>query len=272
MKRLLCFAYGLRRVEQLAGMALLLFVGGCAALQLSSQWTENAVSVDGRVDDWSGKTTSIGAKRLTIGFANDTNYVYMMLATTDRATSRMLVMQGLTIWFDTSGGRTKSYGIHYPIGLFSGGSGGGRQAESDPFSPMGGNSPMSQLEVLRPGQDDVRRLQIASAQGIQARVSYTETGFVYELRIPYASAERFPYSLRARPGSVIGVGLETPDVGGSQASSGAAPGGGGGGRGRGGRGGGSSGGSETQGTQAPVEPLKDWMKVQLFSPDSLRTK
>ncbi len=268
MKRILSSAYGLRDIERMAGMALLLVVGGCGTLQLSSQWTGNAISVDGRADDWTGKTTSIGTKKMAIGFANDTNYVYLMLSTTDRSTSRMLMMQGLTVWFDTAGGRTKSYGIHYPIGLFSGG---GRQSESDPFSATRGNSPMSQLELLRPGQDDARRLPVSVAQGIQARVSYTDAGFVYELRIPYASDAHFPYSLCARPGALIGVGLETPDVGGSLAGSSATS-GGGGGRGRGGRGGGSSGGSEPERTQAPPEPLKDWMKVQLFSPDSLRTK
>ncbi len=135
---------------------------------------------------------------------------------------------------------------------------------------------MSDLEILGPGSNDRRRMQIASAVGIQARVRFEDPSFVYELRVPYGSDAGLPLSIRAASGTQIGVGLETPDIDSPSSSFSSSSGGaGGGGRGgRGGRGGGGSGssGSESERPQQTIEPLRDWMVVQLVSPDSVKTK
>ncbi len=255
-------------------MFVLVLLGGCGSLQLSSRWPEQAIVVDGITGEWANKTTSIESKKLTVGFANDSNFVYMMLSTSDRALSHMLATQGLTVWFDPSGGRKETFGIHYPLGLF-GGKSGGRGTETDVKDVFRVSASMSELEILGARKDDTRRMSVLAAGDIQVRAKVDQTSFSYELRIPYATDERIPFSIRAKPGTPIGVGLTTPPAetaDGSLSGSSSAGGGGGGGRGRGGRGGGSSMGSEPDRARQTVEPLSEWMTVQLMSPDSVKVK
>ena len=147
-----------------------------------------------------------------------------------------------------------------------------RKGQMDALNALKGGSSMSELELVRPGAEKPERVSVLAADGIQARVKYEDPAFVYELRIPYTADKKFPFSIGAHSGTVIGVGLETPDLGGSSGSGGGSPGATGGGRGRGGRGGGASTGSEPDRIQEQAEPLNDWMRVQLLSPDSVRTK
>ncbi len=255
----------------LLGIVLLITVGGCSSLQIASRWKDDAIRVDGKNDDWAGKTELIQAKKLTVGFSNDSDFVYVMLSTTDRATSRMLMTQGLTVWFDTAGGRTKVFGIHYPLGLFGSRSGRGRDEQGDPFGAFRGNTSLSEMEILGPGSDDVHRVPVSSADGILARGSASESGFVYELKVPYTSNERQSYSIHARTGSLLGIGFLTPEMSAAESGSGESSAGTGGGRGRGGRGGGgSSMGSTPDRVQSSVEPLREWMTVQLVAPDSAK--
>ncbi len=259
-------------LRHFTGFLILFLLGGCTSLQLTSRWSNQPVNVDGSSSEWADKTATIESRKLTVGFANDTNYVYMILSTNDRTVSRMLMGQGLTVWFDPQGGRDKTFGIHYPLGAFSARSSRNGGTRPDPAGAFKGGESMSELEIVGSESDSPHRMQIMAAGGIQAKVKYEESSFVYELRVPYMSNERFPFSVRAKSGAQIGVGLETPDADNSSGGSGGASAGGGGGRGRGGRAGGSSVGSDPDRVQVSMEPLKDWMKVQLTSPDSVRVK
>ncbi len=257
------------RANSLSAFVLLLLVAGCSSLRVPSRWASGSIAVDGKSDDWAGKSTLLRGEKLAVGFANDTNFVYVMLATADRAITRLLMTQGLTVWFDTSGGRATTFGIHYPLGLFSGRPEGGREGQGDPFGAFRGDNSTAELEVLGRRSDETRRLPVIAANGILARISVSESGFAYELRVPYATASPFPFSIRARSGSVIGVGFVTPEMSPTEGSSEESSGGRSGGRGRGGRGGGGSptGSAQDRATSA-VEPIREWMAVQLVSPDS----
>ena len=102
---------------------------GCAStMNLPSHWNDHKIEVDGKNADWD-ITYLIDDNKLVIGFVNDSDFVYLMLATNDR-TLAMSMMRGLTVWFDPKGGSDKSFGIRYPLG---GGLGrkGGSFAEGD---------------------------------------------------------------------------------------------------------------------------------------------
>ncbi len=255
------------------GVFVLLILGGCGSLQLASRWPEQAIVVDGVTSEWRDKTSSIESKKVTIGFANDSNFVYMMLSTSDRALSRMLATQGLTVWFDPAGGRKETFGIHYPLGLLAGKSG-TQGTDTDVKDAFRVSASMSELEILGASKDDTHRMSVLAAGDIQVRAKVDPSSFSYELRVPYAADDRIPFSIRAKSGSLIGVGLTTPptETGDGSLSGGASAPSGGGGRGRGGRGGGSSMGSEPDRLRQTVEPLRDWMTVQLISPDSVKAK
>ncbi len=247
---------------------LLMTVGGCASLEVASHWPQKPITVDGNKSEWADETFLVNDNKLTVGVANDSNFVYLMLSTSDRQLARMIVSQGLTVWFDPEGGRGKYLGIHYPLGFTGGGNDQAATAQRRTVASL------SELEVLGPGSDEQHRFPVTATEGLQARFNLGNTSITYELKVPYTEGAGFPYSVKSKRGAPIGIGLETPrEYAAPDQSSGGGQ-GSGGGRGRGGRGG-SSGGttdSDARRTQESAGPIKQWMKVQLVSPDSVRAK
>ncbi len=252
-------------------------IGGCAAtMNLPSHWTDHKIVVDGRNGEWD-ITYLIDDNKLVVGLLNDSNYVYLMLATNDRPLA-MSMMRGLTVWFDPKGETNKSFGIRYPLGGAFGrgnrtGGDEGRDAFQEPAPDLGMTN--TEIEILGPGKNDSHRMQIMETGGIQAKVNMTGNSLVCEMRIPYR--ETFPFTIGVKSGAPIGIGLETSRVnmlprnpggereggeGGGMGEGGEGGYGGGGmrGGGRGGRGGMGEGGSRES-----MEPLDIWMKAKLLT-------
>jgi hypothetical protein len=288
-------------LSQILPITALVFAGilmdGCATtMHLPSHWNENKIVVDGKKTDWD-VTYLIDDNKLVIGFFNDSSFVYLLLATNDRPLA-MNLMRGITVWFDPQGGTEKTFGIRYPLGgVFGRGTRSGEDREGDAAQSMEvPGARATELEMLGPKDNDRHRMQIMETGGIQAKVSLTGNSFVYELRVPYSDA--YPFSINTKPGSVIGLGLETAQArpggkseshvgegregggmrgggdgegteggegGGMEGDGEGGYGGGGGmrGGGRGGRGGLGRGGSGTS------EQLDMWMKVPLLAKDTL---
>jgi hypothetical protein len=123
--------------------------------------------------------------------------------------------------------------------------------------------PPNRLELYGPGKGDAHNFIVDAAPGIAVKVGQVEGYLVYELKLPLARTSETPYAIEAKPGSLIGVGLETPKFERPERRGGF--GGGMGGRrggGMGGRGGGM--GGRREGFEAP-KPIKEWAIVQLAS-------
>ena len=262
---------------------LLSFVfDGCGTtMHLPSHWTEKNVVVDGKNNEWD-RTYLIDDNKLVIGFVNDSNFVYVLLATNDRPLA-MTMMRGLTVWFDAQGGNDKTFGIHYPMGgMFShagrSGATGNDESTIEPF-----DLPPTELEILGPGKNDRHRMQIMETGGIQARYNMTVNSFVYELRVPFAVGDQFPFAIHSKAGGAVGLGLETSQGRMQRKEQGASERGGGmeaadergdeseGGLGgmRGGGRGGERGGLGQGGLKESSGSLDMWMRVQLVAKDSL---
>jgi len=133
----------------------------------------------------------------------------------------------------------------------------------------------ARLELLGPGKDDRRSLQLDHTPGIEVRIGRVEGSVVYELKVPLQVDDGHPYAIGARPGATIGIGLETPEVekpesagdAGMPGKGGRPP--GGGGMGGGGMGGGppmGGGGHGRPGGFEPAKPIKAWATVRLAAP------
>jgi hypothetical protein len=254
-----------------------LVVGGCKSLEVPSHWTNEKITVDGVGDEWSNRTVLLERGKLAVGILNDTDYLYVFLSTHDKALSREIMVEGLTLWFDPEAGQHRTFGIHYPLGLQSS----GLSVKLDVGQPLASgltsestSSLLRNLEVLGPGKNDRRKMPVQSAEGIQAKADYANEVFACELRVPYIESNRYPYSVRAGSARMITVGFETPehdirvrDLAGSTDMGG----GSGGGR-RGGRSSGSSSGTDPERISGEQGPLKVWADVQLASSDSASTK
>jgi hypothetical protein len=250
-------------------------------------------------DEWENARNYFEKEKVTVGVVNKPDTVYVRLSTRDLQIQRNLLALGLTLWFNERGGRNKTIGIHFPIGM----QGGGRPMmdrntpndrsntpndRSETPTARGNNqeqlkklldSSQMEVEIIGPGKNERSTVSIIDAQqyGIQCRIGDMQGNLVYELQIPLKRTESCHYGIARKEVSAIGLGLETGKMdfekmrqqGGERGRSGGMrPGGGigggmGGGAGRGGGRGGSTGGGMGSRGQRMMESLELWLKVRL---------
>ncbi len=270
-----------------------LLLAGCKKSELASKWRDGLVVVDGENHEWDGAITYFDDENAAIGVINDERYLYISLLTTSQTLQQQIMRSGFTLWFDPEGGKKKTLGIRFPLGMNPGGmEGGGPGPGGLEFGGRGGFAPQNfdslqqvfmeaqtALEILGPGEDDVRRVLLAEAPDLFVTAGVSSRGLVYELRIPLATSDTQPYAIGTTAGAVVGLGMETPEMdmsamrerrsgppggGGMPGGGGGMPGGGmpGGGM-RGGPGGGAGG----ERPKMP-EPLKVWTKITLAAAGS----
>jgi uncharacterized membrane protein YgcG len=254
-----------------------------------SHWRTTDITVDGVPTDWAGPLVPFNDQPVSIAAANDREFLFLIL-TTSEASARMQIMrQGLVVWFDPGGGDKKHFGIKFPVGGAPEGARGGHRAfgsappqgqstdDDHPQPPPDAqNEPPNRLEIFGPGKDDARSFTADKAPGIEVKVGQAEGLLTYELKVPLEANDAHPYALNAKPGSAIGVGLETPKTEmtegrgrGSGGYGGGGRGGGGfGGGGMGGHHGGGGGGGGQRGAYQRPNPLHGWMTVQLAAQDT----
>lgn len=255
-------------------LALALGLAGCRTFNTfstESRPLDHQVIVDGKTEDWGGDLFVAEGERIELGFLNDRENLYVCLLTTDNFVRAQILMQGLTVWFDSKGGTNKVFGIKFPVGLPPG----------ERKMPLGDNPegpdlenlpkvPMTEMEIIRPEKEPAQKLNVAEARGIEVKVVPSSGLIVYELKIPLVKTEQHPIAVGVEPGKTIGIGFETPKFDPSQMPrrrGGGIPGGGrppmGGGAGQEGMGG------YGRGFQLP-EGLKMWAIVSLAQGQSGR--
>jgi hypothetical protein len=252
-------------------LVLFLFFTGCSTLQLESTWKDRDITMDGKSGDWLGAKYYFEDSGISLGLINDSQYLYVSMMTENPMIRGQVMQQGLIVWFDSRGGKNKTFGIKYPIG---------RQRETekgegmDPQKMMDEltreemmqrlQEAMTDLEVLGPDEEVLAKMDIEEAQGIVVKMRNAAGTFVYELKVPLAASEEFPFAVGVAAGDIVGVGLISPKMemrrpSGMRGGGLMPPGGGGMGGGMGGRGG--------MGSMGRIMPqdLKIWAKVRLAS-------
>ena len=278
------------------GVAVMIAIaaGGLLAAKhqrIESRWRDREVVIDGDNGEWAGPLVPVEENHpITTAAMNDGQFLYVVLSTSDMAARRQIMRQGLIVWFDPSGGDKKHFGVKFPVGVlpedapdrrrggYRRGPGGGGRPAGDPGSRDPGQpdqpaqlEPTNRLEIYGPQKDDAHSFVTEMAPGIAVKVGEVQGYLVYELKVPLARTADWPYAIEAKPGALIGFGLETPKIERpsreGQGGMGGFGGGGGGMGGRGGRGGGGmggrrgGGGDRSQSEQA--KPLKSWATSQL---------
>lgn len=252
----------------------LIILGGCSQekLELRSDWRDREIAIDGKSDDWLGAMYYFGEENISIGLLNDENFLYICLIAEDQFIRTRVMMQGLALWFDPDGGKKKTFGIKFPLGM---------QASEMPMRPgfpmrmeederdqeqiqESLQEAMNELEILGPGKDESKRMSVEEAKGISIHVKPSSGIIVYELKVPLHQSEEYPYAVGAKAGDPIGIGFLSPKIEMGKLR----PGGGGGMPGGGGRGGieGMSGGRGMPGggrMAGMPKAIKVWAIVQL---------
>lgn len=273
-------------------MGLLTFYfTSCANLQFQSGWRDWDINIDGKSEDWVGSLTFVDKQNISLGVANDKDFLYICLAAEDQAVISRILRQGLILWFDPEGGKEKTFGIKYPVGR-QGTQPGEREMmipdnEVDRQKMRRAMMAISnELEILQESKVPIRT-SIENLKGIEVSLKRSTGLIVYEVKIPLQENQDFPFAVGAEVGSEIGIGIEVPKMtmnmkrapGGMGGRGGGMGGGGmggrgggmGGGGGGGGRGGGMSGGMGGRsggmtGQRGNMQKgIKIWATVQLAS-------
>ena len=245
-------------------LTLSLLHSGCSTLQLESTWKDRDITLDGKGGDWLGAKYYFEDSGVSVGLINDGQYLYVSMMTENPMLRTQIMRQGLIVWLDPRGGKNKTFGIKFPLGRQ------GREqdeegmdsrvmmdemAREDLMQKL--QESMTELEVLGADDEVLRRMDIENTKGIEVQMRNTGGTFAYELKVPLAASEEYPFSLGVEPGDVIGVGFLSPKMqmrrpsgmpGGGRMPGGGMPPGGGGGMGR-----------------LKPQDLKIWAVVQLAS-------
>ena len=230
-----------------------------AAQTVNSRWKDQEIKIDGAAGEWPVLTPL--DDNIAIAAANDTQDLYLAIATSDAQRRRQLAITGLIVWLDAAGGKKETFGIRIPGSGFqmpAGRFGGGSQPPEPPQPKI------TYIELLCPGKDDRRRLDLSAESEVTVAAAVNEGTLLYEFRLPLAAASAAqPYGIGATTNRPVGLGLQTPKL--EVPQGGGQPGGRGrGGFGRGGRGDGGFGGGGMRG-RGPMQmkELKLWTTLAL---------
>jgi hypothetical protein len=246
----------------------------CSTLKLESTWKNRDLIMDGKGGDWLGSKYYFEDSAISVGLINDGQYLYVSMMTENPLIRAQILREGLTVWLDPEGGKNKTFGIKYPIGRQ------GDEQEKEMMDPQAVmdetareammqkfQEAMSELAIVGSNERVLVKMDIEDAKGIIVKLRDALGTFVYELRIPLASSEEYPYAVGVKAGGVIGLGFLSPKLemrrpagtrGGGRMPEG----------GMGGPGGmGGMGGMPEMGRFMPRQ-LKIWAKVQLASDEN----
>jgi hypothetical protein len=194
------------------GLAAALLGSGCSRVNLNCAWQATAIVVDGQTEEWSSPWYSMADDRIALSVTNDADFLYLGLAPSGAGVQAQMMQGGITVWLDPAGGKSRDFGIRYPLGR--GGhpgppdsSRGGRPPDSEAMRRAMESGP-KELEILTEGGKARRRVALSDAGGIEARAGFSEEQFAFEIKIPLRSDPQHPFSAGLVAGQPLGLGVE----------------------------------------------------------------
>lgn len=196
-------------------LTLMAAAQGCSGgYEASSQRPTGAIVVDGKADDWQGHLLYYRDAKLTIGICNDNDFLYLCVTSSDQTVYRSVLMRGLTVWFDTTAGKGKYFGMRFPL----------EPGEAE--MPMNQDEQPGSLEdMMKRRADDAAKLAIVGAKkdsrteillpgrnGLDARIGYKTGVFVYEMKVPLGREIADGMHLAFSPERLLSVRFETPEL------------------------------------------------------------
>jgi hypothetical protein len=229
-----------------AAMCVVVAVSGASLRAddpVHSRWRTDDVRIDGVMTDWSELTYV--SKEVATSVANDREHLYFVVATSNPAVTTQIMRAGLAVYLDGKGGKRQTFGVRIPpIGT--------RLAPDNASSNPDEPPLLSYFDILGPGDDDVRRVQVGELPGVAVMIGSHQGTFFLEVQVPLMDAKK----------GILGLGIVTPEPP-RMASRGGSLGGRGGSRGAGMSGGAPPGGipGRPGGTQGKA--IKIWTTVTL---------
>lgn len=186
------------RLIAITGLALLF--AGCQNLRLTSSFTKQNISIDGRIDDWPSQTVQLFTdQNLAVGCQNDDNYVYFIL----QDPKGQLQDKAVMIWLNDQNEHTKNYGIRIPP----------RARNMELPIPNRRQMPMFRIPaVITPDSRENRQpIILTELSGATLKTLTTPSGQIHiEFRIPRSCLNDLLWPLELNQEFALGVELLDP--------------------------------------------------------------
>ncbi len=263
-----------------SGLILLLIsLTGCASSkEFNSSMKNQEIQIDGNLIDWEGKLTADEDENISVGFTNDTQNLYLCLATKNRMRMMQILRNGFTVWIHSPNSDKKTIGIKYPIAAVNSEQGMTRQMQGNPFmdekfEELVSETLSKQTEILIVNKDlfPLTALQLLNKEGLEIKLGFHKEQLVYEMKIALKDFCKGEYCVDANAGEQIELTLQTEKTEiGKPGTRGMRP-----GRNMGGqRGSGNRRPPEGSGMEnfKPLDPLDYNVKLNLINSDGANTK
>lgn len=187
---------------------------GGGVVSMESHPAPRDIVIDGTPTEWRALQEKDG---LQIGVMNDNEYLYVSIVTTRREHIRQIAFLGLNVWIDSTAQGNEQTGVRFPVGV-GGGFGGpiaargrpGDEADED-FRIVMMLEQEREVELVR-SKDDIERIPLDQLEGIDVDIRYDSGTFGYELRVPFEEVAAHRFSIGAKPGDTIRIGITTPEI------------------------------------------------------------
>jgi len=198
-----------RLLATVAVVCMLSMVATAAPPGITSVWLTQPVAIDGVTSEWPKLEPLLRGPE--IGVANDDEFLYLAVSTTDDAI-RSLLATGLIVWLDPNGAKATTFGVWVP-GIVLRALPGGNPPPPIESSPTGITTrTLDHFDLLGPGKSQRRLVDLTPAMGIQLASAVQENTLMYELKIPLAKTTERTYAAGTGPGRTIGLGIATPEA------------------------------------------------------------
>jgi hypothetical protein len=210
-------------------MSAIAFIAvGCRGIQIASYWPATPILIDGHSQDWDNVPRQVIKKSgISCGVCNTDSSLCLLIRTTDEQLGRTIQQQGLTLWFDSTGKKKKTFGFSYRgkgpnmRGYMYQRPSGEKQDEQSGPPPIAGvsgerSNPPSMPKDM-PSQAGLALLLNPKAERIPIRADDMNppiaellsegVGYTFELSVPLSVTEA-KYSIPACAGSVISIGID----------------------------------------------------------------
>src|SRR5690606_41035169 len=199
----------LRPLPAIGLTILLTMVVGCggAAPLLSSEPAAD-IEIDGSDRDWYMTLRPVEKQNLSLGVANDEEFLYVGVMTNDAALIHQFTTRGLVLWVDPTGGKEQAIGLQFPLG----------RIDSDPLprSPEAREelfaASLMEMELVRDAGDERVRIPTNSIPGVAMSASLRNGTFFYEARLPLRLGGPYTFAAETTSGSIIGLGIEAAEL------------------------------------------------------------
>jgi len=199
---------------------MILVSSGCGGKAYNCVYRDSEIDIDGMAGEWNSGVYWDENSSARIGFQNDSDALFLMLASSEKDFPMAILRGGLTVNFESSSGR--KFGVRFPFhnGPDQRGEGGmppdgGMPAQGEIGMERGANIPILSLDEIlfidSDGHESIITLESAQTEGFDLAMNKSDDDFILEMKIPLTGGD-FGLELTADSTSIVELSMKSGEV------------------------------------------------------------